>query len=292
MTFKTLTLEDRAIFCQQEMRRPLLTSDANFTNMFIWQGFYNFSWASAHGCLCVISNPQSGAPFAMPPLGEGDRLKATEFLVDNMENPKLSRIPKDLAAEIIEAHPQWRLEADVDNYDYLYSAEKLITLSGRRMHQKKNHYNHFIQNNRFEVLYVNEDLHDELQAVEAKWLTSKTEKIGPDSHLLMEQEAVHQLLENFRALEVQGLAIRIDGRIEAFTLGEVLNPETALIHVEKGNPNIRGIYVALCSFFCKNYYSDKIYINREQDLGLPGLRKSKESLKPVIMAEKFNIYPQ
>ncbi|MDR1677333.1 MAG: phosphatidylglycerol lysyltransferase domain-containing protein, partial [Deltaproteobacteria bacterium] len=83
----------------------------------------------------------------------------------------------------------------------------------------------------------------------------------------------------------------VDGRIEAFSLGESLSPDTALIHVEKGSPGIRGIYVALCSNFCRAAFSDKIYINREQDLGLPGLRWSKESLKPDHMRKKFNIWP-
>ncbi|MDR1658673.1 MAG: phosphatidylglycerol lysyltransferase domain-containing protein [Deltaproteobacteria bacterium] len=292
MTFKTLTLDDRSVFREQELRRPLVTSDANFSNMFIWQGFYHFSWTRFHDCLCVISNPENGTPFALPPLGQGDQLAAAEFLAEQMTEPKLSRVPEDLAKIIAEAHPDWTIQDDIDNFDYVYSAEKLINLSGRRMHQKKNHYNNFIQNNHFELLEVTEGLHDQLAEVEAKWLVSKTEKIGADSHLQMEKEAVHLLLENFRTLEVCGLAIKINDRIEAFTLGESLNEETALIHVEKGNPEIRGIYVALCSFFCKNNFSDKIYINREQDLGLPGLRKSKESLKPAYMAKKFNVFPK
>jgi hypothetical protein len=209
-----------------------------------------------------------------------------------MAEPKLSRVPEAAAQVIAEARPDWLVEPDPDNADYVYLADKLITLSGRRMHQKKNHYNHFVQNNRFELLEVTEALHGELVEVEAKWLTSKTEKLGPDNHLQLEREAVHILLENFRALELQGLAIRVNGKIEAFTLGEPLSPDTALIHVEKGNPDIRGIYVALCSHFCKTYYADKTYVNREQDLGLPGLRKSKESLKPDHLRKKFNIWPK
>ncbi|MDR2456481.1 MAG: phosphatidylglycerol lysyltransferase domain-containing protein [Deltaproteobacteria bacterium] len=292
MTFKTLALEDRPVFREVEARTPLFTSDANFSNMVIWQGFYKFSWTRHEGCLCVKAEPKGGAPFAFAPLGEGDFLAALDFLVDSMPEPKLSRVPEEAAGKIAQAFPGWVVEPDPDNDDYVYLAEKLITLSGRRMHQKKNHYNNFIQNNRFELVEVSEALHDELVAVEAKWLTSKTEKLGPDNHLNLEREAVHALLENFSALGIQGLAIRIEGRIEAFTLGESLSSDTALIHVEKGNPDIRGIYVALCSHFCRTYFKDKTFINREQDLGLPGLRKSKESLKPDHMRKKFNIWPK
>jgi hypothetical protein len=228
----------------------------------------------------------------MPPLGPPEnKLKAIEFLVEQMPDPRLSRIPEDLAETIKAAHPDWRIESDVNNDDYVYLTEKVIHLSGRRMHQKKNHFNSFIKNNRYELVTLTKELHEELVSVEAKWLTSKTEKIGEDSHLQIEKQAVHILLENFETLGIQGLAIRVDGRIEAFTLGESLNPDTALIHVEKGSPEIRGIYVALCSFFCRKAFSDKMYINREQDLGLPGLRWSKESLKPDHMMKKFNIWP-
>ncbi|MDR1050193.1 MAG: phosphatidylglycerol lysyltransferase domain-containing protein [Deltaproteobacteria bacterium] len=291
MSFAPLTLADRDVFVEMEKRCPLHTSDANFTNMFIWQGFYNFSWTRESDCLCLLARPSSGAPFAMPPLGPGDKLAAAEFLVERMDSPMLARIPEELADRIAAAHPTWRVEHDADNDDYVYLAEKVINLSGRRMHQKKNHYNSFVKNNRFELVTVTPALHDELVEVEAKWLTSKTEKIGENSHLQIERDAVHLLLENFSTLEIQGLAIRIDGRIEAFSLGESLSPDTALIHVEKGSPEIRGIYVALCSSFCRASYSDKTYVNREQDLGLPGLRWSKESLKPDHMRRKFNIWP-
>ncbi|MDR2387920.1 MAG: phosphatidylglycerol lysyltransferase domain-containing protein [Deltaproteobacteria bacterium] len=292
MSFKPLDLADRPIFIDLERRYPLYTSDANFTNMFIWQGFYNFSWTRAHDCLCLISQPTGGDPFAMPPLGPKEsQLKAVEFLVEQMDSPRFSKIPERLAKTIEAAHPTWKIESDPDNDDYVYLADKVINLSGRRMHQKKNHYNSFIKNNRYELVTITTDLHDELVEVEAKWLTSKTEKIGEDSHLQIEKQAVHLLLENFQALAIQGLAIRVEGKIEAFSLGEALSPDTALIHVEKGSPTIRGIYVALCSSFCRAAFSDKTYINREQDLGLPGLRWSKESLKPDHMRKKFNLWP-
>jgi hypothetical protein len=287
-----LTLEDQRVFRELEKRCPMVTSDANFTNLFIWQGFYHFSWTMAHDCICILARPEGAPEFGLPPLGCGDRVRAAEFLLEELSEPLLSRVPEELAAKIGAAHPEWRIQADPDNDDYIYLAEKLINLNGRRMHQKKNHYNYFIQNYHFDLLPVEECLKEELLAVESKWLTSKSENIEPGLHLLLEEQAVHLLLENYSALGVQGLAIKIDGKIEAFSLGESLNDDTAIIHVEKGNPEIRGIYVAICSHFCKRYYSDKTYINREQDLGLPGLRKSKESLKPDHMGKKFNISPQ
>jgi hypothetical protein len=291
MSFKPLTLLDRPIFKSMETSHPLYTSDTNFTNIFIWQSYYNFSWAQNSDCLCLLAQPENSATFGFPPIGTGNKLKAVEFLVSQMEEPRLSRVPEELAQLISQNFPNWQILPDPDNDDYVYLAEKLINLSGRRMHQKKNHYNYFIQNYPHEFQNINQALLPELIEMESQWLISKTEKIGANSHLIKEKESVHSLLENMTPLEVTGLVVRIKGKIEAFTIGESLNKDTAIIHVEKGNPDIRGIYIALCSQYCRAFFPDKTFINREQDLGLPGLKQSKESLKPDHMRKKFIIIP-
>jgi hypothetical protein len=292
MSLKPLALEDRPRFRALERAFPPATSDVNFTNMFIWNDYYHFSWAMAFGCLCLVARPEGQEPFAMPPLGGGDAVKAAEFLFGELGMPAMSRVPEAMAALLARERPSWRAEPDPDNDDYVYLTEKLINLSGRRMHQKKNHLNYFRQNYRAEYVEVTGGLVPELTQVEDLWLTAKTEKVGPQSHLVMERKAVHLLLANLGALELSGLAIRVDGKIQAFAIGEELSPDTGLVHVEKGNPEFRGIYVALCSEFCRRSFASLAYVNREQDLGLPGLRFSKESLKPHRMAKKFVIRPE
>ncbi|MDR1607799.1 MAG: phosphatidylglycerol lysyltransferase domain-containing protein [Deltaproteobacteria bacterium] len=291
MSFRPLTLEDQPIFRALEKEFPLLASDLNFTNMYIWNDYYHFVWAKAFDCLCLMASPEGGEPFALPPLGGGDLAAAADWLFGQMKEPIMSRVPKEVAERLVTARPSWLKFSDPDNDDYVYLSEKIITLSGRRLHQKKNHYNHFIQNNNVEYMDVTASTAKELMEVEDRWLTARAERIGDQTHLIMERRAIHLLLENMATLDLQGLAIKVEGRIEAFTIGEALNNDTAVIHAEKGNPEIRGIYVALCSEFCKRRFSHLTYINREQDLGLPGLRFSKESLKPCHMSEKFVVKP-
>ncbi|MDR2140696.1 MAG: phosphatidylglycerol lysyltransferase domain-containing protein [Deltaproteobacteria bacterium] len=291
MSFKPLTMADMEIFRAAEKAAPLTTSDVIFSNLLIWNDYYHFTWERLAGCLVLLASPEGQAPFALPPLGLGDRLAAAEKVFSLMSAPLMSRVPEELAQFYQAQRPGWASAPDPDNDDYVYLAEKLINLSGRRMHQKKNHYNYFRQNYEAEFEDVTPELAPELIALEDLWLTAKTEKIGPQTHLVMERRAIHLLLSNLETLNLRGLAIRVNGQIEAFTIGEVLNADTAVIHAEKGNPEIRGIYVALCSHFCRRYFSDLTYINREQDLGLPGLRFSKESLKPHHMAKKFNLTP-
>ena len=101
-------------------------------------------------------------------------------------------------------------------------------------------------------------------------------------------EAIKLLFEHWDELGLRGGAIKLFGRIEAFTIGEPLNDRTALIHIEKANPTIRGLYQAINNEFIRHEFSDYEFINREEDMGLPGLRKAKESYHPDHFAEKFD----
>jgi hypothetical protein len=281
-----------------ETGRPLEGSDASFTNLYIWRNYYRFAWAAAGGALCVLARPEGSDPFCLPPMGAWDAPEPWELMASAMADaglrPRFSRVPEREAGFVRGRFPGWEVEPDRDNDDYVYDAGKLRTLSGRSMHQKKNHYNHFVQNYSAEYLPITRGLFPELKLVEDEWLTLKTEREGEGAatHLAMEREAIHSILEGFEALGQRGMAIRIAGRIEAFTIGEMLSPDTLLVHVEKGNPEIRGIYVALCSHFAREIFPEAAFVNREQDLGLTGLRRSKESLKPHHFVRKFNVTPR
>jgi hypothetical protein len=110
--------------------------------------------------------------------------------------------------------------------------------------------------------------------------------------LLSEDYAIHEALELFGELDYKGGAIVIDSKVEAFSIGEPLNEETAVIHFEKANPDIPGLYAAINNLFCRHAWSEMTYINREQDLGIPGLRKAKRSYNPHHMSNKYVITPK
>ena len=104
-----------------------------------------------------------------------------------------------------------------------------------------------------------------------------------------EWEAVKACLRNFHGLNLQGGTILINGKVEAFTLGELLNKETAVVHIEKANPMISGLYAAINHEFCRHSWFQVPFINREQDLGVPGLRTAKLTYHPHHLVEKFRI---
>ncbi len=296
MTYKPLTLEDKAVFRAAEKAAAPVISDTVFTNLFIWRSYYRPLWAEAHGCLCLVAAPEGGEPFGLPPVGGGDHLAALghtlEILKTMTDRPVFKRVPEFLVEKITAAGAPYECISDRDNDDYIYLREQLCSLGGRRMHQKKNHYNHFVNHYQFECLSITPALVPELLAVQEGWLATKEERDPSLSHLRYEMESVRELLRHMEDLDQVGLAIRIDGRIQGFTMGEIIGPDTALVHLEKANYDIRGLFVALSSHFCRELPPEVVYLNREQDLGLPGLRVSKESLKPDHFHRKYLVTPK
>ncbi|MDR2934542.1 MAG: phosphatidylglycerol lysyltransferase domain-containing protein [Candidatus Adiutrix sp.] len=295
MAFNTLTLADQDVFRAAEKSAPeAYPSEINFTNLFIWRSYYRASWAEHAGCLCLIASPEGEESFGLPPAGGGDRLAALDFTMAELARlgaaPVCRRAPEILVDKLKAAGRPCVAVPDRDNDDYVYLVRQLAALSGRRMHQKKNHYNYFVAHNQFECLPVTSGLKPDLLAVQEGWLATKVERdeISP-SQLRYEAESVREILEHLEELNLLGLAIRLEGRLEGFTLGELARPDTAQVHLEKANPEIRGLFVALASHFCRALPPAVVYVNREQDLGLPGLRRSKESLKPDHRIHKFTV---
>jgi hypothetical protein len=112
-----------------------------------------------------------------------------------------------------------------------------------------------------------------------------------DPGLGAEDRAIHEALCHFGRLDYRGGAILIEGKVEAFSLGEPLNPDTVVIHIEKANPEIPGLYAAINQRFVQHAWADYRWINREQDLGLPGLRQAKESYNPDHLEDKYELTP-
>ncbi|MFH0957968.1 MAG: phosphatidylglycerol lysyltransferase domain-containing protein, partial [Pseudomonadota bacterium] len=218
----------------------------------------------------------------------GDKRKALDVMIEILktyqEQPIISRVERKMINNFVDAS---RFEIDVDksNFDYVYLSEDLIKLKGNRYHRKKNHLNRFKKTWDFEFRSMNDVVIDEVLRLQEDWCEFK--ECDDNQDLFHEDQAIYEALKNYRQLKFKGGVILIDGKVEAFSFGEKLNPETAVIHVEKANPEIQGLYTAINQMFASDSWSDVKYINREQDLGLEGLRKAKESYYPVHMVEKY-----
>ena len=184
---------------------------------------------------------------------------------------------------------QFAIESDRDNYDYVYLADKLITLAGRKLHSKKNHLNAFRKlYPQAEYMQITPEILPACRAELEKWYAAHIEAMPDSQFIPWERDAILELFADWDYFQLKGGAICLDGRIIAFTFGEQLNSDSVVVHVEKADPNIRGAYPAINQGFVEHEWSGMTYINREEDMGEEGLRKAKESYKPEKMIEKYN----
>lgn len=288
--FKPIEIEDREIFKLFFLEDPPMCSELTFTNLFIWQHLYNPVWLEWEDNLLIILKPDSKDPFGLQPIGTGQKEKALEILFGCLNeltvSPSIRRVSENFVNEYVDFN-RYTTIFDRDNSDYVYRTRDLIELEGRKYHRKKNLLNKFMKNYRSVYRELDIELVECFMDMQESWCLLKNCLDTPD--LLSEDYAVHVALKYLEELDYQGGAIQIDFKIEAFSLGEVLNPNTAVIHIEKANPDIPGLYSAINQLFCSHAWNHIEYINREQDLGVEGLRQAKESYYPHHMVNKYTI---
>lgn len=182
---------------------------------------------------------------------------------------------------------RYQFAGDRNNYDYVYLTENLIELTGRRFSAKKNHINYFLMHYPgFRYLPLTEELVPACIESAEQWYERRDNgQAGLDS----ERVAIMEVLNNFTYLQLTGGVIEIYGKIEAFAIGEALNEEMAVIHIEKGNVGIRGLYQMINREFCREAWSHMTYINREEDMGIEGLRRAKKTYNPIKMIAKYDV---
>ena len=290
--FKPVGIEDRDFIRGRLEAYGPETSELNFTNMFIWRSHYGFSWSVFGDWLLVIGGLPGNGLCALPPIGPPSRAEVTRMLLSwladekHIEAPRIDRADARLAAELA-SDGGFMSEPVRDHFDYVYRTDDLIRLEGKAYRSKRNHLNYLMRSYRFVYEPIEERHIDACLEMAVTWCELR--RCEEDLNLIGEGDATREALLNFRALQIKGGAILIEGKVEAFTLGERLNAQTAVVHIEKANVDIRGLYAAINQQFCEREWSGIPFVNREQDLGEPGLREAKLSYNPDHMVEKFRI---
>lgn len=293
--FRDLCKEDKPLLDAYCRAGYYENAHLNFTNLFMWREPFHVQICEENDVLYMISTWQ-GELQALQPLCAEDKLQeAIAKLLSYFEEANqpfcLMGIEKPLVKELgFYEGKKFNIAADRDNFDYVYLAEKLINLSGRKLHSKKNHLNAFRKlYPQAEYLPITDDLITPCKIELNNWYKLRLQDDPDDPFIGWERKAVMEILNDFHYFNLKGGAIRLGSRIVAFTFGEQLNRDTAVIHVEKADPDIRGAYPAINQAFVEHEWSHLTYINREEDMGHEGLRRAKESYKPEKMIEKFNV---
>jgi hypothetical protein len=288
--FKDLSLEEKPLLDTLFKHFPPLLSEFTFTNLFIWRHAYQLKVSRLKNFLCLLSD-QGENSFFFPAIGEGDMVVCYRVLLQYFKEkgtlPKIARVP-----EAVVAKTDWKAEgfiAELDRAqsDYIYLTEDLIKLEGRKYHRKRNHIKQFKEKYTYQYIPLTSEWISECLRLETEWCDLRHCEVIPG--LVNESIAIKEAFTHFEELGLKGGAILINGKVEAFTLGEPLNQDTVVIHIEKANSAYEGLYSLINQAFLENQWSEYTYVNREQDLGEEGLRKAKESYFPHHMVNKYTI---
>ncbi len=279
------------------------TSGLSFSAQYMWREINKFSWDMVGEYMCIsgISHLELEdgieLPFMFPPLtanGEYDKdalretiFKAKEHFEKKGQPFSLRLVPFHVMEIIKDAVPEMHFIDDRPNYDYIYLTQELIDLKGKAFHSKKNHLNYFKKTYEYEYVELTSDMADDAMSFIADFNRRKEVPAHEMEMLKMEEQAMEDVFNNIEKVGYSAGAILIDGNIQAIAIGGKLGKKTITEHVEKANIEYRGLYQAINNEFCKNVAANAKYINREEDMGIPNLRKAKLSYKPVKLIEKY-----
>lgn len=288
---RPLTLADREVVSGLIRQQPRQQSELTFTNLFIWRDAYQLQLCEVGGALAIFSwraDPEDS--FLFPPLGDADVATVRGCLEQMAASGHAAVLARATEADLgrLGITPEaFTVERDRDNSDYVYLTKDLVALSGNRYHRKRNHLEQFSSQHQFAYRKLTPELVPGCQELQDKWCDEKHCDLV--ATLRAESKAVKEVLDHSEELGVTGGTIEVEGKIEAFTLGELLSPDTVVIHIEKANAAFHGLYQAINQQYLEHEWQHITYVNREQDLGIEGLRKAKESYYPHHMVEKFMV---
>ncbi|MGF0006105.1 DUF2156 domain-containing protein [Eubacteriales bacterium SGI.150] len=271
--------------------------DYNFTNLFVWSRAYGQEIAQVDGFLVTHLCGRMGCSY-MYPAGSGDLAAAIDILAreaDERRQPlRLVCLTTRQMEELDRLMPgRFAYEADRDGFDYLYDIDRLADLTGKKLHAKRNHINRFMDNN---PSWVYEEITPqtlpECLEMDKEWYRRSMVREGAAEERDLGDEgiALRTAMDHYHALGLEGGLIRVYGEVVAFTMGDRLNSDTYDVHFEKAYGELQGAYAMINREFARwvrAKHPNVRYLNREDDMGVEGLRKAKESYYPDGMVEKY-----
>lgn len=293
INFKKIEISDKQQIDRLVSAANLRSSHYGFSNLFAWAEIYQYRLAWLEGFLVVKGNDPAGGRYYFYPLGQGDPTAVLRAMAEDAaaagDELVLAGIAKDDMAVLDRLFPgKFAYTERRDAFDYIYLLEKLVTLSGDKLHAKRNHINFFKKHQdwRFEAISAA----NQAECWEMNKIWCKLHGCVHDAQLDYEKCAVRRCFDHFIELGLEGGALRVDGRIIAYTIGDKICPDTFDIHVEKAFDEFRGAYQMINREFAaliKENHPEVIYVNREEDMGIEGLRKAKLSYYPAMLVEKY-----
>ena len=293
--FKNLDIEDKEIFYKYQKDYRFNTYEYSFVNLYLWRRYCNVQYTIIKDALIIKKTEEKIGSYFMEPIGYADenlqeiisellKIKETDkninYLFRDVEEPFLQKLKTIYGGNFLYFE-------DVKNFDYIYESQKMIDLTGEKLRKRRLQYNQFIESYDYTV----KDIHDE-EVVEdclhlsREWFEAQK---STNRELKFELGGIRDVLINRDKINIDGIAVYVEDKIIAFTIGEKVNHRMAIIHTEKGDTAYKGIYPFINRTFAEKYLKDVTYINREEDLGIVGIKKAKEAYDPIKLEKKYYV---
>ena len=287
MDFQPVKASDKEIIDKYMKKANSRSCDMSFAAVYLWKDFYLLEYTVCEDML-IFRTTEDGSSYSFP-IGDASPEKALLALEahckENEEPLKLHCVYRENEAWLEEHMPgKFEIEFDRDSADYIYECEKLIGLKGKKFHGKKNHVNKFIKTYDWADEKITDDNINDCLAMLYKWKEINCEPGNIEKHA--EACVSENALRERKFLGLKGGLIRADGEVVAFAVGEQINEDTLVVHIEKAFSEVPGAYAIINQQFLVHEADGLKYVNREDDVGEPGLRKAKLSYHPEFLVEK------
>lgn len=288
--FKPIKIEDKERYQHYLLDDVDRGCEYSFSNLYLW-GRQNATILHDHMVLFSQFNRRSIYPY---PVGSGDKKPVLDAIIADARERGISCRITSLTAEdkqtLETLYPgMFRFHCDRDGFDYVYAIDDLADLPGRKYQKKRNHCNRFRTDYPdYSVKPLGKDNIQQVQKMLDDWYTAK-EQEDPESDFLMERTALNKALRHYEELEMDGLVLFNGEDVLGFTMGSKLAHDTYDIHFEKAWGDVNGAYAIINYEFARylrEKYSEIRFLDREEDMGIEGLRIAKERYFPHHMIEK------
>lgn len=266
----------------------------SFANLYLWG---RQQAAFLHGCVAFFSHFYGRSVYPYP-IGSGDKKAVIEEILKDASDRgipcRIIGVTDADRADLEGWFPgKFTLRTDRDSFDYVYATDDLADLKGRKFQKKRNHFNRFrAEHPNYEIQPLTSCNMALAQHMVNDWYVNRL-KTDPHGDYLLENIALARAFQHYSALGMEGILLLDGGEVLAVTMGSRLSNDTFDIHFEKARENVEGAYNAVnCEFarYLRLKYPDVRFLNREDDMGLEGLRKAKLSYNPHHMGEKYWAY--
>ena len=292
LEFRDIAITDKERICAALRYSQFMGCEYSFSNNMAWKrlGDSQIAFYKDFYICCSFRSP-NGVPKFFLPSGSGnykDVIQEMKKYSENLGKPlTVAGITETSLQMLRELYPGgFTYDTDDGDWDYIYNSSDLISLPGRKYHGKRNHLARFNELGAVFSEITDRDFDD---CITFSTMEYNSRSAVLDHSFIAEQYAINTYFNYFGELGLKGGVIRIDGKVTAFSIGDQLNNDTFCVHIEKADTRFNGMYAGINNCFAKAAASGYKYINREEDLGLEGLRRSKQSYHPAFLLKKYTV---